>query len=407
MVRNAEYAARVVLGMFVLALVILSPRAHARSFRVLYSFTGGTDGGYPNYGSPVIDARGNLYGTTALGGDFGNGAAYKLAPGGAETVLHSFAGAGDGSGPVTVVLNEQQDLYGGTCCGGIGGGVIFEVTLKGKEKLIHTFTGSPDDGCGPWGAMVADASGNLFGTTASCGKFDYGAVYKLAPNNTESLVYSFRGLNDGYDPVAALYIDAQGNLYGTTQYGGKLNGACDNDIRGCGTVFELTPHGTKTVLYEFRGPPNDGENAAGSLITDAAGNFYSILTFGGRAGCEGELGCGAVFKLTPDGKETILHFFKGGRSDGGNPSAGLIADSKGNLFGTTQFGGGNKACGGGCGTVFEIAPNGAETILHSFGNGSKGAIPIAGLTMDSKGHLFGTTSGGGTYGFGSVFEITP
>ena len=144
---------------------------------------------------------------------------------------------------------------------------------------------------------------------------------------------------------------------------------------------------------------------------DQLGNFYGTLTDGGRAGCSGNEGCGAVYKLAPDGTETILHFFTGKHGDGENPDAGVIADSVGNLYGTTYYGGGKCTLepAYGCGTVFKLAPNGTETILYSFDqkNGANGAFPISGLIADRSGNLYGTASMGGAYGYGTVFEITP
>ncbi|HEY2444829.1 MAG TPA: choice-of-anchor tandem repeat GloVer-containing protein [Rhizomicrobium sp.] len=195
-----------------------------------------------------------------------------------------------------------------------------------------------------------------------------------------------------------------GNFYGTTQSGGRLG--CGNE---CGTVFKLAPDGTESVLFKFKGPPNDGNNPDGNLIIDQSGNYFGTLFVGGRAGCYAEQGCGAVFKLAPDGTETIPHFFTGKNGDGSNPSAGLISDSAGNLYGTTEFGGG-RGCiisSGGCGTVFEIATNGTESVLHSFGKGNNGAIPASGLVADGAGNLYGTASHGGGNGYGTVFEITP
>jgi len=179
--------------------------------------------------------------------------------------------------------------------------------------------------------------GSFYGTTFGCGKYGYGTVFTLAPDGSESLFYSFKGGRDGFNPDAGLIIDAQGNLYGTTDYGGKVS-ACTNGAGGCGTVFRLAPNGTKTVLYKFKGSPGDGYLPQGNVIMDASGILYGTLFWGGLAGCDSNRGCGAVFKLAPDRSETVLHFFKGGRSDGANPPAGLVADAAGNLFGTTLQG---------------------------------------------------------------------
>jgi len=389
-----------------LALFVPVAAAHASSFKVLHSFTG-NDGCYP-WGSAILDGAGNLYGTIAGGiCTDGDGTVFKIAPDGTETMLHAFPGGSGGAIPLGLVMDKKVNLWGTTLQGGIGGGVIFKFNSRDKEKVIHTFEGSPNDGCDAVGAMVIDGGGDFY-DTASCGKYGYGAVFTLAPDGSESLLYSFKGGRDGFYPTAGLIIDAQGNFYGTTDSGGET-GVCSDDFGGCGTIFKLAPSGTKTPLYKFKGPPNDGELPQGNLTMDTAGNLYGATNRGGVAGCVGDESCGIVFKLAPDGTETVLHFFKGGKSDGGNPPAGLIADSAGNLYGTTEIGGGRESCnfGAGCGTVFEIAPDGTETILHKFKEATDGATPMGGLIADAAGNLYGTAYYGGQYGYGTVFEITP
>jgi len=146
-----------------------------------------------------------------------------------------------------------------------------------------------------------------------------------------------------------------------------------------------------------------------NVIMDASGNFYGTTNGGGRAGCFANEGCGIVFKVAPDRTETVLHFFAGGRGDGANPPAGVIADKAGNLVGATQFGGSDNNCNGapGCGTVFKIATDGTETILHRFKESTDGANSMGGLVADVAGNLYGTAYQGGQYGYGTVFEITP
>jgi uncharacterized repeat protein (TIGR03803 family) len=302
-------------------------------------------------------------------------------------------------------MDQKGNLYGATIGGGsIGCGVIFKVTPDGTEKTVHNFAGQPGDGCVSLGAIILDAKGKLFGTTSGGGKNGGGTVFELAPDGTETVLYSFCPRRtpphcpDGAYPLAGLLAGATGNYYGTTGYGGSR--------KNSGTVFELSG-GTETVLYKFHGPPNDGALPQGSLIMGESGSFYGTLDFGGNAGCLGDAGCGAVFKLAPDGTETVLHFFTGKHGDGGNPIAGLILDSAGNLYGTTQYGGGRGCSGLGCGTVFELAPDGTETVLHSFERGNNGANPVGGLVPDGAGNFYGTAETGGANGFGTVFEITP
>jgi len=390
-----------------LALFVPVAAAHASTFKVLHSFSAGLDGCYPVAGL-IIDGAGNLYGTTAGGYPCNCGTVFEIPPNGSETPLYDFTCGSNGDGPDdTLVMDYKGNLYGATIEGGsIGCGVIFKVAPDGSEKTLHDFAGAPSDGCGALGTMILDANRNLYGTTSGGGKGRAGTVFEIAPDGAGTVLYSFcprepphcgRGEFPGAGPIA----DEAGNLYGTTESGGSKN--CSS---GCGTVFQLASDGTQTVLHKFKGPPNDGNEPDGTLIRDQLDNFYGTLAVGGRAGCFANEGCGAVFELTPGGVETVLHFFTGKKGDGANPIAGLIADSVGTLYGTTEFGGGS-GCDIGCGTVFEITPNGSEIVLHSFGKGNNGANPIGGLVADGAGNLYGTTQNGGSSGYGTVFEITP
>lgn len=282
---------------------------------------------------------------------------------------------------------------------------------NGRESVVHMFQGSPDDGCNPlFGSeMLTGANEDFYGTTTSCGKHgDYGTVFELATitHRRESLFYSFKGGRDGFIPESGLIEDAQGNLYGTTAYGGRMNLCTVGGDGGCGTIFRLATDGSKTVLYEFKGPPNDGFLPAANLVMDASGNLYGTTQRGGLSGCGGYETCGIVFKLAPDGTESVLHAFTDKHGDGGNPASALTFDGAGNLYGTTEYGG-NKGCGTGCGTIFEIAPDGTETVVHVFNSARDGAGPVAGLVADGKGDYYGTAQYGGAGGYGTVFEFTP
>ena len=245
------------------------------------------------------------------------GAVFKLAPDGTLTPLYLFPGGAGGSGPDGLVMDQKGNLWGTTCCGGLGGGVIFKINANGHEKVVHTFGSQHDDGGPSFASMVVDASGNLYGTTVGGGKYGQDTVFKVTPDGSESVLYSFRGGHDGYYLNAGLTLDGQGNLYGVTQYGGRVKLCNDGEV-GCGTVFMLAPNGTKTLLYGFKGPPKNGYYAEANPIIDASGNLYGTTAGGGIGdNCE-YYGCGIVFKLTPDGTETVLHFFKGGRGDGDN-----------------------------------------------------------------------------------------
>ena len=292
--------------------------------------------------------------------------------------------------------------------GGLGCGIVYEITAAGIETRLYTFHAVPRDGCGPRGSLVIDATGNLFGTTSGGGKHqNAGTAFKIRKNGTETVLYNFcakgRLCADGASPQGGLIRDQNRNFYGTTEIGGSQH--CNG---GCGTVFELASDGTESVLHEFKGSPNDGWLPNSNLIEDQSGSFYGTTESGGIVSglCDGS-GCGTVFKVTPDGDESVLYYFKGGRR-GFSPVAGLIEDAAGNLYGTTAYGGSERSpCNGqGCGTVFKIAPDGTETILYSFTDRADGAYPVAGLVADSSGNLYGTTSGGGN-GYGTVFKIKP
>jgi uncharacterized repeat protein (TIGR03803 family) len=302
------------------------------------------------------------------------------------TVLHDFGSGIDGSNSrASLIRDTQGNLYGVTAGGGgTGYGTVFMMSASGVEKVLYNFTGSADGGA-PWGALVRDSQGNLYGTTFYNGAYGSGVVFMTTRAGVETVLHTFTGGADGADPWAGLLRDAQGNLYGTTVYGGLYND---------GTVFKVTPSGTETVLYTFRG--TDGAYPVGALIQDAAGNFYGTTNAGGAHGY------GAVFKLTLSGVLSVLYSFTGG-ADGNAPYSSLVQDSQGNLYGTTYYGGANNH-----GTVFEVSPSGSERVLHSFIQaGVDGGNPVAGLVQDSNGSLFGTTSTGGSYNDGTVFMVIP
>ena len=330
-------------------------------------------------GSLTMDAADNLYGTTEEGGTVcpgvGCGVVWKLAPNpkGSRTVnlLHQFGG-GDGAAPhAGVVLDAAGNLYGttqdgggsGTVCSG-GCGVVFKLAPNPDgtwtESVLHRFTGP--DGNQPLAGLNFDAAGNLYGTTLYGGTQEEGTVFKLAPNSngtwTESVLYSFTG-PDGAGPAAGLTFDAAGNLYGTTIYGGPAG--CNGETgEMCGVVFKLAPNPdgtwTESVLHSFFTAGDDGAGPYAGLTLDEAGNLYGTTVQGGSAACTD--GCGVVFKLVPsaDGTwtESVLHRFTGG-ADGAGPWAGLVFDAAGNLYGTT-IQGGSAACTNGCGVVFKLAP---------------------------------------------------
>jgi uncharacterized repeat protein (TIGR03803 family) len=257
---------------------------------VLYSFTGGADGAYPLSGL-TQDAAGNFYGTTINGGSAGFGVVFKLDQMGHETVLHNFSGS-DGSAPYTgVTFDSAGNLYGTATQGGTRGGVVYKLDPVGNYTALHDFTYGSDGGF-PQAGVTLDSAGNLYGTTYSGGppSGDYpGVVYKVDSAGNFSVLYSFTGFADGGGSRSNMVFDSTGNLYGTTQYGGR--GPCSNF--GCGVVFELNPTGQQTVLYSFSGG-SDGSEPGTGLIRDAAGNLYGTTSGGGT-------GYGVVYKLTSGG----------------------------------------------------------------------------------------------------------
>lgn len=329
---------------------------------VLYSFKGGTQDGATPHDSVLMDSAGNLYGTTISGGGGqctgGCGIVFQLAPGPngswTETMVHRFAGGTDGAAPFSnVILDAAGNLYGATTAGGAGGkGTIYKLTPAGPgvwhETVLYSFKGSPD-GSAPYGAPVFDAAGNLYGTTYSGGTANLGTVYKLNHQSngswSESVLHSFHGSSDGTDLFEGLIIDAAGNLYGAAETGGSAN---------CGVVFRLSPNGSgwsETILHTFLGVTAlDGENP-NAVIFDSAGNLYGT-TVGG-----GVYNPGTIFKMTPQPSgqwtETDLYSFTGG-NDGAYPSAGLVMDSAGKLYGTTLWGGPAGDTTGG--VAFEFTP---------------------------------------------------
>ncbi|MGH6889209.1 MAG: choice-of-anchor tandem repeat GloVer-containing protein [Rhizomicrobium sp.] len=382
--------------------LFVSPGAQAKGFAVLYSFAGGSDGIWPE-ADLIRDENGNLYGTTDYGGGQGCnnsnecGTVFKLAPDGTETVLHAFTGGRDGSDPfASLIMDKNGNLYSTTNSGGRDNvGTVFKLAPDGTETVLHAFTGGEFnfDGGYPYAGLIEDRDGNFYGTTGFDGAFSGGTVFRLAPGGKEKVLHAFGNGSDGWEPYARLVRDKSGNLYGTTSYGGGTG--CFGT--GCGTVFKLAPDGTETVLYAFTGG-SDGNGPYAGLIEDKNGNLYGTTVQGGGTGCN-DGGCGIIFKLAPDGTETVLHAFTGG-ADGLYPFAGLIEDKNGNLYGTASAGGGD-----GNGTVFKLAPDGTETVLHAFTGGSGGAGPYAGLIKDANGNLYGTTYAGGAYGYGTVFRV--
>jgi uncharacterized repeat protein (TIGR03803 family) len=279
--------------------------------------------------------------------------------------------------------------------------------------VLHAFTDG-EDGAVP-SPLIRNAQGNLYGTTRfggnpSCGEDTCGTVFKIDSAGKETVLYRFEGGDNGSNPVAGLVRDAAGNLYGTTQGNGSIGGQS--------VVFKVDPRGQQTVLYVADGP--DGSSLDSPLTLDAHGTLYGMSPYGGNTNCGDGGGCGTLFKITPDGKFTLLHAFT--LEDGRQPEGGLVLDAKGNLYGTTNFGGDLKCQSlgygyrvPGCGTIFKLDRNRKFTVLHTFtgkvGEGG-GSFPL-GLTIDSAGNLYGIAQNGGhvikhtdfEYGVGTIFKV--
>jgi uncharacterized repeat protein (TIGR03803 family) len=373
------------LGLCIAGAFLTGGSAVQAKYKVLHSF-GGSDGVYP-FASLVADNKGSLYGTTYYGGVLDNGVVFKVdTASGSVSTVYVFNGGLDGARPEgSVLLDNSGNLYGTTDDGGYGrhgGGTLYRIGADGTESVLHAFR---HKGTSPRSGLVTDEKGNLYGTTNEGGASSFGTAFKFTPAGKEISLHDFSDGDDGGRPIAGMVRDALGNLYGTTAYGGAF---------GSGTVFKLVPDGTETVLHSF--DSTEGSPAFVTLIMDTDGNLYG--TTGGNSP-EGI--CGTVFKLAPDGTETILYAFAG-HGDGCVPISGVIADAHRNLYGTTGSGGAY-----GEGTVFKLSRDGSETILHSFrGKRGDGSSPYGSLVRDKDGNLFGTTVGGGDYGRGTVFEIS-
>ena len=311
-----------------------------------------------------------------------------------ESMLYSFTKTTNGFHPVSgLVRDKQGDLYGtayqggNTKCGGIGCGTVFKLTANSTLEILYTFGGTTD-GATPVSGLILDKDGNLYGTTQYGGASGDGTVFEITTAGKYTVLHSFTG-SDGAVPYGGLLRDGVGNLYGTTEYGGA----------NYGTVYKITPAGVATVLYSFTGGA-DGGSPLGALIL-SKGNLCGTTPDGGA------FGLGTVFEVTKKGVEKVLYSFTGG-NDGASPFAGLIVDKDGNFYGTAIGGGAYGAGGGtGAGTVFEVTSAGVETTLYSFSGNADGGKPTGRLVRDMAGNFYGTAEEGGSDFNGVVFEVSP
>ena len=399
-----------VLAAFAVMAMLASGARAASTTEAIYSLAGEDDGEYTDT-DLVIDSACNLYGSSVLGGDFGGGTVFQLTPSGnswIHTVLYSFTGDADGGEPYKgVTLDAEGNLYGTAVTGGSGSceggcGVAYKLTNSGgtwTQTVIHSFTGG-DDGSGPGAGLTIDKRGNLYGMAPTGGAYGLGTIYQLHPDGSGNyalkVIHAFTGGTDGATGSAGRMVLRGGHLYGAATAGGA---------NGKGTAFELTPTSSgewnfKTI-YSFKGQPDAGF-PYGGLTFDASGNLYGTTYY------DGANNLGSVYQLVPrqtgEWKERVLYSFKGG-SDGQNSISNLVFDAAGNLYGTTSEG------GLGTGTIFELTPgaNGrwTESVAHTFAGPPDGAYAYNGMVGDGAGNFYGATVHGGTGDEGSIYKFTP
>ena len=412
----------------------LMPTAWAQTYKVLYNFTGGSDGAYPVAGL-TMDANGTLYGITREGGlqtqycYTGCGTVFKLVPRGSGWLfssIYKFQDSPDGSSPEgALVVTQDGALIGTTVSGGYGDGTVFKLTPPATpchnascpwtETVIYCFSGS--DGLAPKAGLVLDPDGNLYGTTMSGGSgscyYGCGTAYKLSPAGDAwnyQLVYAFQGQGDGSAPAAGLTFDSAGALYGTAMGG----------TPPAGTVFQLVRSESgwsENLLYRFLAR-EDGATPYAGVILDSRGNVYGTTPGSGPGPGLGAGSGGTVFELSPsigDWIFSLVHSFTQpprGLGQAG-PWAKLVMDPGGNLYGTTYREGAYLA-----GNVFKLTPvNGSwiYTSVYDFTGGIDGGYPMSDIILDAQGNLYGTAAAGGTgsacpngsWGCGVVWQITP
>jgi uncharacterized repeat protein (TIGR03803 family) len=388
----------------------LALSAWATTEKVLWNFAGGSDGSEPWSNYFISDAKGNLYAATAAGGTYSAGTVFMLSPAGKGTVLYEFTGTnGDGNGPHgRLAFDANGNIYGTTQGGGTNGtGTVYRLSPKSgggwTEKVIYNFSATGADGTAPSAGMTIAADGTMYSTTPDGGAFGAGAVFSLKKTSKgwkQTVIQSLNGSSNGGFPYEGLMMDTAGNLYGAAPTGGAS---------GQGVIYRLS-HTKKgwvdTVLYSFTGQNGDGAGLYWiDLISDKSGNIYGATSFGGTNGT------GTVWELVYSEtkktySESILYEFgASGSGDGNDPYGGLAMDIKGNLYGTTLYGGPSNI-----GTSFKLTKQGKtwkETILHSFVGANDGNEPTGNPYIDAKGRLYGMTQTGGKSNLGIVYRITP
>jgi len=404
-----------VLSALLLATPYLSSQTPTVNYQVPLKFNGTFNGAQP-IGNLILDSEGFIYGVTISGGSNygecdpgpGCGVLYKWGHG-RFTSLHDFTGQNPSIYfPSSGLIRDVEGNFYGETNGGSseGSGTIYQLDTQGNINVLHSFTQQED---GPIGSLIQDAAGNFYGVTlgycnsgAGCGE-----VFRINPAGSETVLYTFpSGGNEGSNPQSNLVQDAQGNLYGTTTFGGTYKNSNNGNI-GEGVLFKLTPDGKETVLHDFTGI-TDGAYPT-YLVRDAQGNLYGYASAGGctladgcakagpnLAACNETGGCGLVYKYDTTGKFSVVYTFTGG-ADGANP-VGIPLLIGNSIYGATQAGGydAKVICSGGCGVVFKLDLNGTETVLHAFtSSGGDGSLPSSGLVVDANGNFWGATARGG------------
>jgi uncharacterized repeat protein (TIGR03803 family) len=389
------------LSIFAAALLLAGSSWAQATDQVIHSFSGA-------YSAPIsklIDANGRLFGATQSGGN-GSGTVFEMvfkSGGWTYRDIYTFKGSADGYGPRDIFMDAAGNIFGTTYIGGGNGvGSVYKLTPgtggSWTKTTIYSFAGGLD---GEWALsdLTQDAAGNLYGTTEYGGAYARGTVYQLKPKAdgswSESVLYSFGAASqDGLNPVAEVTFDSKGNLYGTTQLGGAS---------GYGTVFELAPNSggwTESVLYSF--PTKRQGSPSAPAIVDSAGNIFGTAD-------GGQFPAGIFFELKPNGDGTwtehTFHQFGAQPGDGATPG-GLTSDGHGNFYAPTAVGGAN-----GWGAIIKltrgVGNTWTESVVYSFAGGSDGAGPYTPVTVGKGGIVYGTTLGGGSPGYGTVFELRP
>jgi uncharacterized repeat protein (TIGR03803 family) len=401
------------LGMLVLFIFTCTFSLHAQTFTSLFSFDQ-TDGDNPHsnlvqgangnlYGTTSSDS-GSGYGTVfeiTPGGVLTT--LYSFC---------SLPNCADGSNPVTgLTKGSNGNFYGVAGNGGAyNAGTVFEITPSGTLTTLYSFCSQANcvDGSGPVAALLQASDGNLYGSTYKGGTTGYGTLFKITPTGTLTTLHSFclkTNCADGSSPYGTLLQTKSGNFFGTTYTGGANESS--------GTIFKLTPAGKLFTLYSFCAKAScaDGDGPYGGLLLTKNGDLYGTTGYGGYPGsCYGP-GCGTIFAFTSSNRLIPIHSFCGVSNcvDGALPMSALIVAANGNLYGTTDYGGSHcliDDSASGCGTIFEITPTGKFIVLHSF-DSTDGANPLSSLMQATDGTLYGSTFSGGPSGWGTIFSYVP